>query len=164
MREKEQESLPGSLQMGSPPILQSIAAGFLATCAMTVALFIIPSIGLRQVDVVALFGTLLAPQWPVPYSAYWWLGMILYVISYSVIFPLLYAYLLPSLNGLAWGVMLWLLMEMGLMPLAGRGFFGATQPFLLILAVGSLGLHLIYGAVWSVARGGTTSHDPPAEP
>jgi hypothetical protein len=127
---------------------------------MTLALYIAPNLGLRQVDAVALYGALLAPQWPAPYSTYWWLGMLLYGINYSVLLPLLYAYLLPSLNGMAWGVMLWLLTEMVCMPLAGRGFFGAAEPLPLVVAVGSLVLHLIYGAVWGIMRRDTMPHEP----
>jgi|SRR5690625_945211 len=55
-------------------------------------------------------------------------------------------------HGLGWGVMLWLIMELIVLPLLGWGVFGtAVTPK---IAVATLVLHLIYGAIlgWGLKR------------
>ena len=47
-------------------------------------------------------------------------------------------------KGLGWGVVLWLIMQVAVLPLLGWGFFGAgITP---LIAVATLVLHLVYGA------------------
>ena len=55
-------------------------------------------------------------------------------------------------HGLGWGVFLWLIMELIVLPLLGWGFFGSTiTPK---IAVATLVLHLIYGGTpgWGLRR------------
>ncbi|MDX1638503.1 MAG: hypothetical protein R3281_11070 [Balneolaceae bacterium] len=54
--------------------------------------------------------------------------------------------------GLGWGLMLWLIMELIVLPLLGWGVFGsAITPK---IAVATLVLHLVYGGTpgWGLAR------------
>ena len=59
-------------------------------------------------------------------------------------------------HGLGWGVMLWLIMELIVLPMLGWGVFGtAVTPK---IAVATLVLHLIYGGTlgWGLKRISTT--------
>jgi hypothetical protein len=55
-------------------------------------------------------------------------------------------------HGLGWGVMLWLIMELIVLPLLGWGVFGSAIS--LKIAVATLILHLIYGGTlgWGLTR------------
>ncbi len=59
-------------------------------------------------------------------------------------------------HGIGWGVMLWLIMELIVLPLLGWGAFGSA--ITLKIAVATLVLHLIYGGTlgWGLTR---TSND-----
>lgn len=59
-------------------------------------------------------------------------------------------------TGLTWGAVLWLIMQLAVLPLLGWGLFGlAITGFPPKIAVGTLVLHLIYGGIlgWGVNRG-----------
>lgn len=51
----------------------------------------------------------------------------------------------PILQGLAWGILLWLIMHLVVLPLIGWGFFGGAMNPKIVPA--TLILHLIYGGV-----------------
>ncbi|MFB6347190.1 MAG: hypothetical protein ABEK50_15815 [bacterium] len=62
-------------------------------------------------------------------------------------------------TGLLWGGILWVIMQIAVLPIIGWGFFGlAITGFPPKIAVGTFVLHLIYGGIlgWGVAPTGTT--------
>lgn len=77
-------------------------------------------------------------------------------LGYGGVFGALLARSFPDAglkNGLMLGVLLWLVMQLGVLPLLGWGVFGvAITPK---IAVATLVLHLIYGAVlgWGLQSG-----------
>ncbi len=76
-------------------------------------------------------------------------------LGYGGVFGALLARLFPEAGlreGLGMGALLWLVMQVVILPLLGWGFFGASiTPK---IAVATLVLHLIYGATlgWGLAR------------
>jgi uncharacterized membrane protein YagU involved in acid resistance len=80
----------------------------------------------------------------------WWAGLLTHFVNGTIIFPLIYAFLLygilpgsPAVKGMIWGVVLWLLAQVVVMPVMGAGFFSGS----LLAALGSLMGHLVYGAL-----------------
>lgn len=58
-------------------------------------------------------------------------------------------------TGLLWGGILWIIMQIAVLPVIGWGFFGtAITGFPPRIAVGTLVLHLVYGGIlgWGVGR------------
>lgn len=70
-------------------------------------------------------------------------------------------------TGLIWGAVLWLIMQVLVLPILGWGFFGlAVTGFPPKIAVGTLVLHLIYGGIlgWGVGPvGSVAATEPTAE-
>jgi uncharacterized membrane protein YagU involved in acid resistance len=128
-----------------PTIARSIAAGFVATLAMTIMMYTTaPMMGLNM-DIAAMLGSLLGGSWTA--------GMVLHFINGSIIFPLIYALVLyrflpggPIGKGVIWGVVLWLLAQTIVMPMMGGGFFSARMGGMMAV-FGSLMGHLFYGGL-----------------
>jgi uncharacterized membrane protein YagU involved in acid resistance len=88
------------------------------------------------------------------------MGMLIHFIDGTIIFPLIYAYLLysvlpggPWLKGLFWGLILWFLSQVLVMPMMAMGFFFSKTPQAMMAVVGSLVGHIIYGAILDAIAG-----------
>ena len=103
-----------------------------------------PMMGVRM-DIAAMLGSMLGGSWAA--------GMAMHVINGTVLFPLVYGYLLvsrlpgpPLLRGALWGVVLWLIAQTMVMPMMGAGLFSAAAGGM-VAAVGSLVGHVLYGTI-----------------
>jgi len=128
-----------------PNIGRAILGGFTGTLAITFLMYVgAPMMGLPKMDIAAMLGSMLGG---------WAMGMAMHFINGTLIFPLIYAYLLfgrlpgsPYLKGILWGVTLWILAQLIVMPMMGAGVFGLKAAGMMS-AVGSLMGHVIYGAL-----------------
>src|SRR5918994_2790707 len=109
---------------------RAIMGGFVATFLMTLLIYISPLVGMPKMDFAALLGSVFTEGTPQPWTAPWWTGMIIHFCDGTIIFSLIYAYVLfrilagpPWLRGIQWGVILWLLSQGIVMPMMGIGFF-----------------------------------------
>src|SRR5260370_35062567 len=110
--------------------------------------------GLPKMDIAGMLGTILGG---------WSMGMVMHFINGTIIFPLIYAYFLfgklpgsPYLKGIIWGVSLWVLAQLVVMPMMGAGIFGLKMAGMMS-AVGSLVGHAVYGALLGWIGGGAHS-------
>jgi hypothetical protein len=134
---------------------RAILAGFVATLVMTMMMYIAPLMGMPKMDIAAMLGSMLGGgQMPAAMSGNWWAGMVIHFVNGTVIFPLIYAYLLyawlpgsPWAKGLTWGMILFLLAQAVVMPMMGMGFFSSKAPQPLMAVFGSLIGHAIYGII-----------------
>jgi hypothetical protein len=67
---------------------------------------------------------------------------------------MIYAYLVydwlsgrPWLRGMTWGIILWALSQVVVMPMMGAGFFSSNTPAPGLMVLGSLLGHLVYGTI-----------------
>lgn len=136
-----------------PNVTRLMLGGFIGTLAMTAMMYLVaPMMGVRM-DIAAMLGSMLGGSWAA--------GMAMHFINGTVLFPLVYGYLLvsrlpgpPLLRGALWGVILWLIAQTMVMPMMGAGLFSAAAGGI-VAAVGSLVGHLLYGTILgavSVAR------------
>ena len=138
-------------------LLQAFGAGLLATIAMSIVLDPLASAsGLSPLNLSPLLGSLLSIEkvGPTPGSLYS-LGMLEHIINGALLFPLFFVLigsgalnLLSSqraVQGLLFGVLLWLLFQTVFAPIAGLGFFSvkAADPVSLLFV--SFNGHVIYG-------------------
>lgn len=105
---------------------KAIFGGFIATAVMTMMMYVAPAMGMPKMDIAAMLGSMLGNQMPAPMTGAWWMGLILHLVNGSLIFPLIYSYLLNALlpganwaRGALWGLMLWLLAQVAVMPMMG---------------------------------------------
>lgn len=136
-----------------PNVTRLMLGGFIGTLAMTAMMYLVaPMMGVRM-DIAAMLGSMLGGSWAA--------GMAMHFINGTVLFPLVFGYLLvsrlpgpPVLRGALWGVILWLIAQTMVMPMMGAGLFSAAAGGM-VAAVGSLVGHLLYGTILgtvSVAR------------
>lgn len=139
---------------------RAIVAGFVATLAMTMLMYGAPMMGMPKMDIAAMLGSLLGQGMPAAASGAWWLGMVMHFIDGTIIFPLIYVYLLyavlpgaPWLRGATWGLILWAIAQSMVMPMMGMGFFSSAAPQPMMAVAGSLIGHLIYGCFLGAIAG-----------
>lgn len=137
-----------------PSLSRTILGGLAGTSVMTLMMyFVSPMMGVRM-DIAASLGSMLGGSWT--------MGMMMHFLNGAIIFPLLYAFLLfrllpggPLAKGVVWGVILWFLAQVVVMPMMGAGFFSSKMGGMSAV-VGSLFGHLIYGALLGWIGGSTT--------
>jgi len=143
-----------------PKIGNALLGGFAGTAVMTLMLYMVaPLVGVRM-DIAGSLGQMLGGSWT--------LGLVMHFINGSVIFSLIYALLLyrtlpggPVAKGIAWGVALWLIAQLMVVPMMGGGIFSSKMGGMMA-AVGSLVYHVIFGALLGWIAGPKTQ--PQAHP
>jgi len=128
-----------------PNIGRVILGGFAGTIALTLLMYVgAPMMGIPKMDIASMLGSILGG---------WTMGMVMHWINGVILFPLIFGLLLfsrlpgaPVTKGLLWGVTLWLVAGLMVMPLMGAGFFGTAHGGVMA-AVASLMGHVIYGAL-----------------
>lgn len=137
-----------------PSALKAIAGGFVGTVAITAVMYwVAPLLIGMPMDIAKMLGDFLGIGWNA--------GMVVHFINGSIIFPLIYAFVLygilpggPVTKGIVWGVILWAIAQTVVMPMVGAGFFSANAGGAMAV-VGSLLGHLIYGGTLGAVAGGT---------
>ena len=124
-----------------PSLSRTILGGFVGTVAITMMMYLVAPMMLgHPMDIAKLLGSMLGDSW--------WAGMAMHFVNGTVIFPLIFAFLLegvlpgsPAVKGITWGAVLWLLAQVAVMPMMGAGFFSGS----VMAAMGSLIGHVAYG-------------------
>lgn len=133
---------------------RAIAAGFIGTLLMTIIMILAPAMGIPKMDIAAMLGSMFAGQPPAMGSGAWLVGFAMHlmigIVVLSTGFALICNYL-PTSSSLAkgffFGVIVWLLAQLMVMPMMGAGLFSSHLPQGTMMAAGSLMGHLIYGGV-----------------
>ncbi len=144
-----------------PNIGKTILGGFAGTVVMTLMMyFVAPMMLGRPMDVAGMLGGVLGGSWT--------MGMLMHFINGSLVFALIYAYLLyralpsaPWLKGTIWGLILWFFSQTMVTPMMGGGFFSSNAGGLMAVMASLLG-HAIYGALLGSTRG--AAEGAPASP
>ena len=134
-----------------PNIRKTIAGGFIGTVMFTLMMRVVaPMMGVRM-DIVAKLGEMTHTGMAG--------GLFLHFLNGTVIFPLIYVYLLyrllpgaPWQKGLLWGVILWLGVEIVMMPMMGGGIFSMETGGVKAVIAALMG-HLVYGAILGAIAG-----------
>ena len=130
-----------------------ILGGVAGTAAMTMMMMLIaPMMGVHM-DIAA--------------SLAWMVGMVIHLMMGILIYPLVYGILLRRylpgsalVRGLIWGSILWMMMEVAVMPMLGAGVFGINGPGMMG-AVAALMAHLVYGGLLGVIAAGEAIPEMP---
>jgi uncharacterized membrane protein YagU involved in acid resistance len=126
-------------------LINTIKGGIIATAVMTVIGIVAPAMGLPRM----LVGNMLAGFMHVPVFAGWIMHfMIGTVLAGGYVF--LFQSILPGNNivrGVLYGLIPFLLAQIMVMPVMGAGFFSSNTPAPVLMVLGSLIGHILYGAV-----------------
>lgn len=128
-----------------PNFSRAAAGGFVGTLAMTTMMYVVaPMMGLHM-DIAAMLGSVLGGSWAA--------GMMMHVVNGTLIFPAIFTFVLyrvlpgsPFVKGTLWGVGLWLMAQVVVMPMMGAGLFSANAGGMMA-AGGALVGHLLYGSL-----------------
>jgi hypothetical protein len=139
--------------------------GFIGTLVMTILLYAAPLVGAPKMDIAALLGSLFGRGIPAMMTGLWWAGMVWHFVNGTIIFSLIYSHSvygwLPGenwLRGMIWGLVLWIAMEVTLVPMTGSGVFSDHVTYPVIRVLGNLILLAIYGAVFGAIAGEQAEH------
>jgi uncharacterized protein DUF6789 len=135
-------------------LVKGIVAGGVATAVLSLVMLVIGATGFEpQLSLTRLLLALLDE--PTEFT----LGWMLHIAIGSVLLGGLFAYVEPRLGadnhtkgGILYGVILWLVVMLVVMPAAGVGYFGFLLSRLAPLVM--LALHIVYGGVlgWIYSR------------
>jgi hypothetical protein len=132
---------------------RTLAGGLTGTVVMTAMMYLVaPMMTGVSMDIAAMLGSMLGGSWAA--------GMAMHFMLGSLVFPAAYGYVLyprlpgsPVVRGTFWGVMLWLLAQLIVMPMMGGGVF-SSQMGGAMAAMGSLVGHAAYGSLLGAIAGG----------
>jgi len=109
-----------------------------------------PMMGVRM-DIAEMLGSVLGDSWTA--------GLIMHAMNGALIFPLLFAAVLharlagsPIVRGATWGLILWLIAQVVVMPMMGAGFFSVASGGVMA-PMASLIAHLAYGSILGAISG-----------
>lgn len=139
-----------------PSVGRAIAGGLVGTILLTLMMrFVAPMMTGQKMDVAGKLGDMTG-MGPIA-------GMIMHFLVGSVIFGLIYAFVLfrflpgaPWQKGLLSGVIFWLGLEILMMPMMGGGLFSSQMGGMKIV-VAALIAHLVYGAALGLIAGSTAA-------
>jgi hypothetical protein len=129
-------------------------AGAAATRVMTDVMNMAPRVGLAQVDIASILGSLFndgksaekgTSQWKAGLALHYLLGALVFPFAYNLVFKrLLFGG--PKLKSIEWGVGLWSAGQYAVMPaLQKYGYFKAAPDAKLTYLIG----HIVYGVLFS---------------
>lgn len=132
-------------------ITKTIAGGFAGTLVMTAMMYMVaPMMGVHM-DIAAMLGSVLGGSWAA--------GLVMHLVNGTVVFPVIFARLLQqrlpgsaAVRGILFGLGLWLVAQVMVMPMMGAGVFSANAGGLMA-AMGSLVGHVLYGGVLGAVSG-----------
>ncbi len=134
-----------------PNLGRAILGGLVGTIVLTMLMYIAaPMMGIPKMDIAAMLGSMLGG---------WTMGMVMHFVNGAIFFPLIYAFALfsklrggPVTKGILWGVTLWLVVGVMVMPMMGAGLFGTANGGMMAAAASLMG-HIVYGALLGVIAG-----------
>jgi len=133
-------------------ITKTLLGGFAGTLMMTLMMqFAAPMMIGQPMDIAAMLGNMMGNNYA--------MGMAVHIMLGVLVFPLVYAFFIyrflpgtPFIKGLTWGLILWLIAETMVMPMAGAGFFMSEIGGLKAVMAALMG-HLVYGGLLGVIAG-----------
>lgn len=126
-------------------IAKGAVAGFVATVVLSAIMVVKGMMGLMpELDVIAMLGGMMKSSAMMAWLAHFMLGTVVWGVGYAVLQGSI-----PGGNsivkGIVFGIGVWVMMMVAVMPMAGAGMFGMNLG--MMAPVMTLMLHVIFGAV-----------------
>src|SRR5262249_785329 len=133
---------------------RALLAGFAATIVMSLVMMMAPLMGMHKMDVPAMLGGMLSVVPATPGSPAWLIGLFIHLIVGTAILSVTYAFVTshlptssPPPKEAIYGVFVWLISQVMVMPMMGAGLFSSNTPGATAALTGSLIGHLVYGGI-----------------
>ncbi|MBI3587259.1 MAG: DUF2938 family protein [Ignavibacteriales bacterium] len=137
--------------MQKPNHTKALLAGVAGTVAMTMLTFIAPMMGMPEMNIPKMLSGFMSVPIVAGWLAHFMVGTML---------ALFYAYIIalrlpgsPAVKGAIFGLIPWLMAQVMVNPMMGAGVFAVNTPAPMLMVVGSLMGHLIYGGVLGAVYG-----------
>lgn len=137
--------LSSNFVMDKTKIKTAIIGGLAATAAMTMLIFLAPLMGMPDMKI----GNMIADFIMIPL----WLGWLMHLM-FGIVWALFYVLYVRDeltisyiLKGTIYALIPWLLMQILLAPIMGLGFFFSKSSEFLMLVLGTMMGHVLYGIV-----------------
>lgn len=129
-------------------LLRAIGAGIAGTAVMTVVgLWVAPIMGMPAMNPAEMLAGAMGGSPVLGWMGHFMIGIVLAVIYAAFAAPVLPGH--PAVRGALFGLAPFLLAQIAVMPMMGMPVFSGSM----VMAMGSLIGHLVYGAVVGVAYG-----------
>jgi uncharacterized membrane protein YagU involved in acid resistance len=131
--------------MKKPNVGRAVVAGIAGTVAMTMMILVGPMMGMPEMYI----GNMLAEFMGIPITLGWIMHFMIGTVL-ALIYVFMFADKLPGapwLRGALYGLVPWLVSQVMVNPMMGAGVFASNMPDAVMIVMGSLMGHLIYGAV-----------------
>ena len=133
-------------------ISRALLAGLVETAAMTFMAYVVAPVMLgHPMDIAQMLSGFAGASWTT--------GMLMHLMNGIVVFPLIYLIAFyrflpgaPWLKGILWGVVLWLGLEIVILPMMGAGVFSINEGGAKAV-MAALVAHLIYGVLLGAITG-----------
>lgn len=127
----------------------AVLAGLIATTAMTLFMFMAPSMGI-EMNIPAMLAAMFKAPVIVGWLMHYMIGTLL-AINFAVLFVPKYGKPNPGLTGIIFSILPWLMAQIIVMPimglLNGESYFTWFFSGSMVLAFASLIAHMVYGLV-----------------
>ena len=124
---------------------KAVAAGLAGTLAMTMLMLMAPMMGMPDMNI----GKMLAGFMGIP-DAMGWIAHFMIGTILALIYVYVFSSKLPG-NGIVRGAIFslipWFVQQIMVFPMMGSGIFASNTPAPMLMVVGSLMGHIVYGAV-----------------
>lgn len=139
--------------MQKPNLTKALLAGVVGTIAMTMLTYIAPMLGMPEMNIPQMLSGFMGVPIVAGWLAHFMIGtMFAFVYVYIFIERLPGA---PWLKGALYGLLPWFLAQIMVNPVMGAGVFALNTPAPMLMVVGSLMGHVVYGAVLGAVYGGS---------
>jgi hypothetical protein len=126
-------------------IISVLKGGIIATAAMTLLMLVAPMMGMPEMPI----GKMLAGFMAIP-AAMGWVMHFVIGIMLAAGYVFVGKNLMPGndiVKGLVFSLIPFLMAQIAVMPMMGAGLFSANTPMPMMMVIGSLIGHLVYGGV-----------------
>ncbi|MGF7080366.1 DUF6789 family protein [Mucilaginibacter sp. UYCu711] len=138
--------------MDSKKLKQALTGGIIATSVMTMIMLAAPMMGMPDMKI----GNMMAGFMGIPV----WLGWAMHLMI-GIVWAMVYVFLIkdrltlnPAIKGMLFALLPWILMQLMVMPMMGMGVFSANSPNPVMMVVGTMMGHLVYGLVLGLSTKG----------
>lgn len=138
-------------------IVKGVIAGFAATVVLSALMLMKQAMGLMpELDIAQMLTAMLGlPGVAFGWAMHFGIGSVVWGGLFAIIAPRFHAGNVAG--GIAFGTVAWLMMMVGIMPMAGAGLFGLQLGIL--APIMTFMLHVVYGAILGWVFAALTSRD-----
>ena len=137
--------------MNNPNITKALGAGVAGTVAMTLMAMAAPMTGMPEMNIPKMLGNFMGVPVAVGWIAHFMIGTVL-AIGYASMFVTKLPGS-PALKGILFALIPWFMAQIIINPMMGAGVFALNTDAPLMMVMGSLIGHIVYGAVLGLVYG-----------